>query len=258
MLSFKWSPNKITKINTQKLTREFIVPGHFRRYSEIEIVNDRDRAWVNAKLHERLASRMQKVRIRATPEIISAYKTAGILAVSKVLDYPPWPLFVTITKKWKSLTKYDQDQKKIAMLNDIQSPYSQVMGRQRADEFEHVVFNFFKKHGVNVKDEEDLKKEQIQKYGRPIWTVDLWFADNPVKINGKKIHWIECKNYMYTDVRLFQKSVVKQVTKYHEQWGDGAIVFSHGYTMPLNVPGVMLLDGYPFIQGDTDKRIKKV
>jgi Protein of unknown function TPD sequence-motif len=249
MLSFKWHPNTITKLNTKNLIKEYLVPGRFRRYTEKDILNDHERAWVNAKLHERLTNRIQTVKIKATAEIISAYKTAGILEVSRTLDYPPWPLFIAITKKWQNLTKYDLAQKKIAMLNDIQSPYSQILGRKNADKFEEKVIKFFKKKGVRLKTEEDLKKDQIEKYGRPIWTVDLWFADNPIKINGHTVHWIECKNYMYTDVGLFQRSVLKQVTKYREQWGTGAIVFSHGFTVPITVPGVLLLDGYHFISG---------
>lgn len=255
--SFKWT-DKLTKLNTKKLTKKYLVPGHFRRYSEEEISDARDRAWVNAKIHERLASRVQKIRIRGTPEMLRAYKTQGILAISKALDYPPWPLFNAITFKFRhTLSKYDREQRRIAELNDIQSPYSQIVGKKHADEFEDKVIKFFRDQGVRLKDEHDLKREQIQKYGRAIWTVDLWFADNPIKINGKLIHWIECKNYMYTDVKLFQKSVVKQVTKYREQWGDGAIVFSYGYTIPLNVPGVLILDGYPFVNNTADRCIKR-
>lgn len=244
MLSFTVA-NKMTKVNTKKLTKQYLVPGHFRRYTEAEIPNDRDRAWVNAKIHERLADRIKKVRIRSTPEIVSAYKKHGILAVSKALDYPPWPLFRTVTYRFRhTLSRYDREQQKLAELNDIQSPYSQIIGKQHADEFEDRVIKYFRQHGVRLKDEHDLKREQIKKYGRAIWTVDLWFADNPIKINGKVVHWIECKNYMYTDVRMFQKSVISQVTKYHEQWGDGAIIFSYGFTEKLNVPGVIILDGH--------------
>ena len=247
-MSFKWNPNKLIKVNESKLIRKYLVPGRFRRYSESEIPNDRERAWVNAKIHERLTHRIHKIKVKATPEIISAYKSAGILAISKALDYPPWPLFLIITKHNRSQTKYDLVQKKIAMANDIQSPYSQIIGKKNADIFESKVIDFFKKNGVRLKSEDDLKKEQIKKYGRPMWTVDLWFADNPIKINGHLVHWIECKNYMYTDVKLFQKSVTNQVTKYREQWGDGAIIFSYGSTVPLNVPGVLLLDGYSLFQ----------
>lgn len=255
-IDIEWSPNNLIKLDTLKLSKKYLVPGRFSRFTEQEIKKDRERAWLNAKLHERVIDRMRKIRIKATSEIISTYKTVGILPISQTLDYPPWPLFLAITKKWRNLTRFDTEQKKIAMLNDIQSPDAQQIGKKNADLFEEVVIKYFRSLGVKLKDEDDLKKEQIAKYGRPIWTVDLWFADNPIHINGHKVHWIECKNYMFTDVKLFQRSVTKQVTKYHEQWGPGAVVFSHGSVIPLNVDGVLLLDGLPFVKGDLKKRIK--
>lgn len=252
--SFKWT-SKQTKLNFNRLRSKYVIPGHFRRYTDTEITDDRARAWVNAKVHER-AIKASYAKIRPTPEIITAYNNVGILKLSRIIDYPPWPLFQSITSKSR-LTRYDLKQQKIAAINDIQSPYQQTEGKKDADKFEAKVIKYFRKQGVRLKSEEDLKAEQIKKYGRPIWTVDLWFADNPIMINGHLVHWIECKNYMYTDTKLFQRSVIKQVTKYREQWGSGAVVFSHGYSVPLNVPGVMILDGHTFVDGSIKKVITR-
>lgn len=115
------------------------------------------------------------------------------------------------------------------------------------------MIKFFKKQGVRLKDEKILVEEQIAQYGRPMWTVDLWFADNPIIINGTKLYWIECKNYMLTDNKLFLPSVRKQVRKYREQWGPGAIAFSKGFTCDLGEKDVMVLDAHDF-----EEKIKKI
>lgn len=253
MKRFKWQPNKITKLNEAKLKKKYLVPGHFKRYNYHEIPDDRERGWVNSKLHERTADRLRKVRgLKATPDLLRVYRNHGILVLSEVLDYPPWNLFVILTRH-KRMTKYDRSQQKIAMYNDIQSPMMQKVGKKRADRFENRLIRFFRKQGVKLKDENDLAREQIEKYGRPRWTVDLWFADNPIILNGKKIHWIECKNYMLTNNKLFLPSVRKQIKKYKDQWGPGAIAFSKGFNYRLNEKDVLLLDAYEF-----KEKIKKL
>ena len=117
MKRFKWQPNRITKLNEAKLRKKYLVPGHFKRYNYHEIPDDQTRGWVNAKLHERTADRIKKVRPKATPDIIRVYKRHGILVLSEVLDYPPWNLFVILTRH-KRKTKYDREQRKIAMYNN--------------------------------------------------------------------------------------------------------------------------------------------
>lgn len=253
MKKFVWQPNKKIKLNFNNLQKKYLIPGHFKRYTYLEIPDDYTRGWVNSKLHERTANRMQKVRPIKTPDILRVYKQHGILELSRTLDYPPWNLFVILLPKRTKLSKYDLKQQKIAMLNDIQSPLMQKLSKVRADRFEARMIKFFREQGVKLKDEKILVEEQIAQYGRPMWTVDLWFADNPIIINGKKIHWIECKNYMLTDNRLFLPSVRKQVRKYRDQWGPGAIAFSKGFTCDLNEKDVMVLDAYRF-----DTRIKLV
>jgi hypothetical protein len=254
MRKFKWQPNKTTRLNFSELRKTYLVPGHFKRYDHHEIPNDHERGWVNSKLHERSAERLRKVKPIVTSDLLRAYHQQGILALSQTLDYPPWNLFVILTKRQKKTkyTKYDHIQQKEAMLNDIQSPLMQKVSKKRADRFEAKMIKFFKKQGVKLKDEKDLVKEQIAQYGRPMWTVDLWFADNPIIINGTKIYWIECKNYMLTDNRLFLPSVRKQVRKYRDQWGPGAIAFSKGFTCELNEKDVMVLDAFDF-----EKKIEK-
>lgn len=245
MKKFKWQPNKKIKLNFNKLRQKYLVPGHFARYTHHEIPNDYERGWVNSKLHERTADRMKKIRPVSTPDLLKVYNRHGILTLSQTIDYPPWNLFVILTKH-KKHTKYDIEQQKKAMTHDIQSPLMQKVSKKRADRFEARMIKFFEREGVRLKDEKTLVQEQIEEYGRPMFTVDLWFADNPIIINGHLVHWIECKNYMLTDNKLFLPSVRKQVRKYRDQWGSGAIAFSKGFTCDLDEKDVLTLDAHDF------------
>jgi hypothetical protein len=248
MKKFKWQPNRITKVNINDLKKRFLVPGRFKRYSSDEIPDQYSRGWVNSNLHFRISERVSKVKLVITPEMTRVYKRHGILELSKILDYPPWNLFVRLNKSNGTKSDYYHEQMKIALLNDIQSPLMQKIGKKKADKFEAKMIKFFKKQGVKIKDEKDLVQEQIDMYGKPMWTVDLWFADNPIMINGHKVHWIECKNYMLTESinKLFLPSVRKQLRKYRAQWGPGAVAFSKGFTCNLNEKGILVLDAHEF------------
>ena len=61
-------------------------------------------------------------------------------------------------------------------------------------------------------------------------------------MNGQQIAWVDAKHFYGADVNFQRKKTIKQMNRYIEEWGQGAIVFRHGFSANLRVPGVILLD----------------
>ena len=65
--------------------------------------------------------------------------------------------------------------------------------------------------------------------------------DNVI-VNGQPIAWVDAKHFYGADLRFQRKKTIKQMNRYIEEWGQGAIVFRHGFSANLRIPGVILLD----------------
>ena len=59
---------------------------------------------------------------------------------------------------------------------------------------------------VRFKTQEDLTKEQMEKYGRPINTPDFLILSD-FYINNKKINWIDAKNFYGANTFLIKKKL---------------------------------------------------
>jgi hypothetical protein len=125
--------------------------------------------------------------------------------------------------------------------NDADSRISQEANFKRAMDFESIVVKEFTKIGIKIKLQEDLVKEQTIQFGRPILTPDILFLDT-VYINGEKVKWLDCKNYLGNDIDFIYKSNVKQAAKYSAEWGLGIILYRYSFKEDLKIPGAILLN----------------
>ena len=89
-----------------------------------------------------------------------------------------------------------------------------------------------------------MVKEQMEEHGRPVNTPDLLFLDH-VEINGEPVAWIDAKHFYGADVNFQRKKIVKQAGRYVDTWGQGALVFRHGFCENIHIPGTVLLDCGP-------------
>jgi hypothetical protein len=107
---------------------------------------------------------------------------------------------------------------------------------------EKLVVDFFIDLGIRIKPQEQLVAEQIREYGRAMFTPDILFLD-PVNINGARVHWIDFKDYVGTNVGFLYKSNVEQAAKYNNQWGPGAMCYRKSYVENCKIPNCIMLDG---------------
>jgi hypothetical protein len=114
----------------------------------------------------------------------------------------------------------------------------------RADLFEDILSDWFEAQGVRIRRQPEMVAEQMAEHGRPIRTPDLLFLDHVI-INGRPVAWIDAKHFYGGDVDFQRKKTKKQMLRYIEEWGSGAIVYRHGFSENLYIPGVTMLDASP-------------
>jgi hypothetical protein len=66
-----------------------------------------------------------------------------------------------------------------------------------------------------------------------------------VEINGVPVAWIDAKHFYGANLSFQRKKTQKQVNRYAEEWGHGAIIFRHGFCDGLKLKGAILLDASP-------------
>ena len=113
-----------------------------------------------------------------------------------------------------------------------------------ADLFEKVLCDHFDANGVRFRTQTDLLKEQVEAEGRPVRTPDLLMLDH-VEINGVPVAWIDAKHFYGANLSFQRKKTQKQVNRYVEEWGHGAIIYRHGFCDGLKLKGAILLDASP-------------
>jgi len=182
----------------------------------------------------------------------------GVVDLSKRFDFPPMNIFRVILKEmgWskarikdtlRSPSKFKTREKnefEEAEKADRVSNVDQSETHERADLFEEILADWFEAQGVKVRRQNEMVKEQMRVHGRPVNTPDLLFLDY-VTINGEPIAWIDAKHFYGSDVDFQRKKIAKQASRYVESWGQGALVFRHGFCDNLHIPGTILLDSGP-------------
>ena len=273
----EWEPNKIEmewklrpvpKNVEEKVGKYVVRKGEFgwledKRMDEIaRFVKDMD-----ISLDQALSLRSAILQEKSVYSFHHLQRNAGklrklydegisIVELSKRFDYPPMNIFRSILKSrgWskikikdslrlpeKKLSKRDQEEFISAEAADRVSNVNQSENAKRADLFEEILCDHFESKGVRIRRQPEMVTEQSVEHGRPIRTPDLLLLDN-VFVNGQPIAWIDAKHFYGADVNFQRKKTIKQMNRYIEEWGQGAIVFRHGFSSNLRVPGVILLD----------------
>ena len=76
-------------------------------------------------------------------------------------------------------------------------------------------------------------------------------------INDQPVAWIDAKHFYGADVEFQRKKMKKQMNRYIEEWGSGAIMFRHGFSENLFLPGVLMLDASPLTFHDSIQMIDR-
>ena len=268
--SFEWSNNPVALKTESNLASKVVRKGEFgwlpdERVAEIGTMVDNLDMTLEQALSLRSALLQQKTvyshgQLQARGKaLIRLYRDGvGIVDLSKRFDFPPMNIFRLILKEmgWsKSRIKEtlrapsrfkerERNEFEAAEAADRVSHVDQSETHVRADLFEEILADWFEDQGVRVRRQPEMVKEQMQEHGRPVNTPDLLFLDH-VEINGEPVAWIDAKHFYGADVDFQRKKIVKQANRYVEAWGQGALVFRHGFCANVHIPGTVLLDCGP-------------
>ena len=165
------------------------------------------------------------------------YKKMSILSIAQKLDLPPLMILNKIL--YYPLTPHDKKQIKIAEANDILNNVDNKLVLQKSDLYETTVAQYLDKYNIKYITQEKLVKRQTKKYGRPVITPDFLFKKGII-INGRKVYWIDAKNYYGCEGFLLYKAK-KQADKYHKKFGPGAICFALGYSEKIYIRNTLLI-----------------
>jgi len=88
-----------------------------------------------------------------------------------------------------------------------------------------------------------LQDEQKQEFGKQILTPDFLLLDQ-VEINGVPCHWFDCKAYYGANLKFPIKKTRKQMARYIDHWGSGAIVYLEGFSEAIKIKDCALLNAY--------------
>ena len=189
-------------------------------------------------------------------KMLSEYKNGtSVVDLSKKYDFPPMNIFRALLeeKGWSKTkirdtlrepSKFSERERKEfeeAEQADNVTSVDQSERHQEADRFEDKIADWFEAQGVRLRRQPELVAEQEKEFGRPINTPDLLFIDH-VFINGEPVAWIDAKHFYGADVKFQIQKTKKQMARYCNEWGSGAIMFRHGFSNNLYIPGVLMLD----------------
>ena len=268
--SFNWECNPVRLSDEEKMADFVVRKGEFGwldddRVDEIatfaeplSISADQALSLRSALLQQKTVYGHSTMRNRGR-QIHRDYKQGmSVVELSKKYDFPPMNIFrqILAEKGWsktkikeavRAPSRFSERERKEFQAAEEADRVSNVDQSERvllADLFETILADWFEEQGVRLRRQPELVKEQSIEIGGPKLTPDILFLDH-VEINGQPVAWIDAKHFYGADVGFQRKKMSKQMMRYINEWGSGAIVFRHGFSENLYMAGVTMLDASP-------------
>tara|TARA_B100001093_G_scaffold162960_1_gene155336 strand:+ start:3575 stop:4525 length:951 start_codon:yes stop_codon:yes gene_type:complete len=264
---FDWATMPVPLKDEEEMASKVMRKGEFgwledERVDEIAEIASSYQMTLEQALSLRSALLQQKTvyghgRLRSQGKNMLRLYNEGVSVVdlSKRFDFPPMNIFrIILTEMRWSKTRIKESLREPSKLSEREraefvaaeaadrvSNVDQGESQERADLFEDILADWFEDQGVRLRRQPEMVREQKQDLGRPVRTPDLLFLDH-VEINGKPVAWIDAKHFYGADVEFQRKKMAKQMARYIEEWGSGAVVYRHGFSENLFMPGCILLD----------------
>jgi len=277
-IEIDWPVNAVAK-PIQKKTGDIVSrPGEFgflpqervdeisKQISDLDITLEQALS-LRAALNQEKSVYSHGRLMRRSNELRRRYESGdSVLSLSKRFDAPPVNTFRAILtgRGWSKnkikeslkspksrLKERDFEQFQLAEEADRVSSVNQSETQTAAEVFEQILCSYFSSIGVRFRKQEDLEVEQKRSEGRAIITPDLLILDD-VRINGIPCAWIDAKHFFGAALKFPRKKTQKQVDRYVSEYGQGAIVYRHGFCEALDLKGAILLDSSPLDLSDLD------
>lgn len=270
IVNVKWDLNAVKKSVQSKASPLVCSPGEFgflpeervqqiaKKIEKLDITLEQSLSLRSALNQEKSVYSHGRLMSRAN-ELKRRYDSGeSVLSLSTRFDAPPVNVFRAILtgRGWSKnkiketlkapskMNERDREQFQLAESADRVSSVNQSETQNAAEVFEDILCDYFSSLNVRFRRQEDLLAEQKKSEGRAIITPDLLLLDD-VRINGIPCAWIDAKHFFGADLRFPKKKTQKQVDRYVNEYGQGAIVYRHGFCETLRLKGAILLDSSP-------------
>ncbi len=270
-VEIKWKTKAVTKEVQSKAGKIACIPGEFGFLPEERVqkiaakldglpISLEQALSLRAALNQEKSVYSHSKLMRRSNELSRRYDSGeSVIALSKRFDAPPVNTFRailtgrgwtktrikdTLNKNPSKLNKRDKEQFELAESVDRVSSVNQTETQTAAEVFEEILCSYFESVGVRFRRQEELLKEQTKSEGRAIITPDLLLLDD-VRINGIPCAWIDAKHFFGADLKFPKKKTQKQVDRYVAEYGQGALVYRHGFCDGLRLRGAIKLDSSP-------------
>jgi hypothetical protein len=130
------------------------------------------------------------------------------------------------------LTQYDLYNVSLAREIDEYSIVNEKIQLEEATKFEHIIGTILNKLNIKHRTQEELVNEQQKLYGHPISTPDF-LLESTLMFDNMEIKWIDAKNFYGANIKFVYEKIKDQTKKYINNYGNGLIIFSHGYSDSL-------------------------
>ena len=267
-INIRWNTNAVSKEVQIAAGKISCIPGEFGFLPEDRVqeiaeqlkgmpISLEQALSLRAALNQEKSVYSHSKLMRRSNEISRRYESGeSIIALSKRFDAPPVNTFRavltgrgwtktrikdTLNKNPSKLNQRDREQFELAESVDRVSSVNQTETQNAAEVFEEILCDHFDELGVRFRRQEELLNEQTKTEGRAIIPPDLLLLDD-VRINGVPCAWIDAKHFFGADLKFPKKKTQKQVDRYVAEYGQGALVYRHGFCHGLRLRGAIKLD----------------
>ena len=182
----------------------------------------------------------------------------SVLELARRIDCPPMNVFRTILAEMKlgkaAIKTSLRDPNKHLKLRerteflaaeawDIVAHVDQGSLKEYSDKFEEIIEHFLGHRGISFVTQNELEVEQKRDFGQSILTPDFLLLDELI-INGKRVTWIDAKAFYGANIPFNIKKIKKQMSRYIDHWGSGAIIYLQGFSEKLEMEGCTMLNAH--------------
>lgn len=265
----EWNTFAVAESDEKAIAEKIVVEGKYGPMDEEEIkkvLDDTKITQINlwqaislrsAYLQQKAMYRHAQLKRHAKKAHNQYTKGCTVLDLAKQLDQPPMNVFRIILSQmgWSKARikvalrdpkKFDTRERAeflAAETSDVVSMVSQAKISTNAEKFEDILSFWLEKKGIQFVRQKQLESEQKKEFGTAKVTPDFLLLDS-VFINGLPCHWIDCKAFYGANLQFSIKKTRKQMRRYVDHWGPGAIVYLQGFSEIIRIPNCALLNAY--------------
>ena len=277
-IQFVWETSPISCEDEKQMKAHVVARGRFGRVTEEEKENlvvhiqssdttmsvEQAISLRSSILQQKSMSNHHLLRRYADELLIRYKKGESIIELSHFVDCPPMNVFRTILAMMnfskakikksfrdpqKEFKAREQSEFRIADAADIVSASNQDAVRNFADAFENSIATFLERKGVKFVTQKILELEQKKMFGKALVTPDFLILDE-FEVNGQRVTWIDAKAYYGANLASKRKDTTRQMCRYINHWGEGAIMYLQGYNEGMKINGCTMLNAQQIMSSE--------